>query len=118
MKAKVLIVPINFRLGNYSATNGLDISVVGSTLLLKQVACAYSNYIPIKAVLKFGNGLNYNFSLGSVTLPVGLTNGQKVLLDLELVEVKGEGVQVRVVSVRALAQGDIVATSTGLLGLI
>ena len=74
--------------------------------MLKQVVCGYSIDIPTKAVLKFGNRHSYSFSLGSVPLPEGVANGQKVLLDLELVEVKGEGVQVRVDSVRALTQGD------------
>ena len=102
-------VLLNQVVGTYNSCDNITTTAAATTTT---TANARTIKTTNTAVLNFGNGLRHSLSLGSV--PAGLLHGQQVLLDLKLLEVKGEGVYVRVDSVRALKANPVAGSTSGL----
>ena len=102
-----LVFLISFRPNNFSASSGIEVCQVGSSVVLKQVVCVLSTPDSGKkflAVLKFGNGLTYRIKAGKRILP-GSLQGQQALLELEICEFKeAKKFMARVLSVLAKGQ--------------
>jgi hypothetical protein len=81
------LVLLSFSPKNYSATDGISVCCIGSTIILKEIVCALSHTDALgsQVILKFGNGLSYSLSPES-PLPANVLNGERIALDIELSE--------------------------------
>ena len=105
---KIFAQIIYSRPNNFSATSGIKISIVGSSVVLKNVVSALSSRNCGKSfnvVLKFGNGLSYKIYLEFEFAPLpGYLQGRNAFIDIELKESKGKQFSAHILSIRALGQ--------------